>query len=60
VSQTTVELPNFHPQTLLRDWGNGQGFRLADDIHKQIELRRAKERAAAPVNLTKETPPVRQ
>jgi hypothetical protein len=30
------------------------------DIHKQIELRRAKERAAAPVNLTKETPPVRQ
>lgn len=55
-----MELPNFHPQTLLRDWGNGQGFRLADDIHKQIELRRAKERAAAPVNLTKETPPVRQ
>jgi hypothetical protein len=30
------------------------------DIHKQIELRRAKERAAAPVTLTKETPPVRQ
>jgi hypothetical protein len=33
---------------------------VAFDIHKQIELRRAKERAAAPVNLTKETPPVRQ
>jgi hypothetical protein len=30
------------------------------DIHKQIELRRAKERAATPVTLTKETPPVRQ
>ena len=30
MGQTTVELPNFHPQTLLRDWGNGQGFRLAD------------------------------
>jgi hypothetical protein len=30
------------------------------DIHKQIELRRAKERAAAPVTLSKETPPVRQ
>jgi len=30
------------------------------DIHKQTELRRAKERAAAPVTLTKETPPVRQ
>ncbi len=30
------------------------------DIHKQIELRRRKERAEAPVNLTKETSPVRQ
>jgi hypothetical protein len=30
------------------------------DIHKQIELRRAKERAATPDNLTKKTPPVRQ
>src|SRR5277367_5508569 len=24
------ELPDFHPQTILRDWGDGQGFRLAD------------------------------
>jgi len=23
-------LPDFHPQTVLRDWGNGQAFRLAD------------------------------
>src|SRR5271169_6362059 len=23
-------LPEFHPQTPLRDWGNGQAFRLAD------------------------------
>lgn len=30
MGQTTVELPDFHPQTLLRDWGNGHGFRLAD------------------------------
>jgi hypothetical protein len=28
--QTTVESPDFHPETLLRDWGNGHGFRLAD------------------------------
>jgi hypothetical protein len=33
---------------------------VAFDIHRQIELRRAKERAAAPVTLTKETQPVRQ
>jgi len=33
---------------------------VAFDIHRQIEIRRAKERAAAPVNLTKETQPVRQ
>jgi len=33
---------------------------VAFDIHRQIELRRARERAAAPVNLTKETPPLRQ
>jgi hypothetical protein len=33
---------------------------LAFDIQMQIELRRAMERAAARVNLTKETPPVRQ
>ena len=26
------EWPEFHPQTLLRDWGNGQGFRLADAL----------------------------
>jgi hypothetical protein len=24
------ELPEFHPQTLLRDRGNGKAFRLAD------------------------------
>jgi hypothetical protein len=30
------------------------------DIHKQIELRRAKERAAAPVNLAPDKPHVRQ
>ena len=33
---------------------------VAFDIHRQIELRRAKERAAAPVNLTMETSPVRR
>jgi hypothetical protein len=27
---TTSEYPEFHPQTVLRDWGNGQAFRLAD------------------------------
>jgi hypothetical protein len=26
------ELSPFHPQTPLRDWGNGQGFRLADAL----------------------------
>lgn len=26
----TSELPEFHPQTVLRDWGEGQAFRLAD------------------------------
>ena len=25
-------LPEFHPQTVLRDWGNGEGFRLADAL----------------------------
>src|SRR5580704_7555591 len=25
-------LPPYHPQTVLRDWGNGQGFRLADAL----------------------------
>jgi len=24
------EWPEFHPQTVIRDWGNGQAFRLAD------------------------------
>jgi hypothetical protein len=23
-----TQLPEFHPQTVLRDWGNGEGFRL--------------------------------
>ena len=26
------QLPEFHPQTVLRDWGNGQAFRLADAL----------------------------
>ena len=26
------ELPVFHPQTVLRDWNNGQAFRLADAL----------------------------
>ena len=25
-------LPQFHPQTVIRDWGNGQAFRLADAL----------------------------
>jgi hypothetical protein len=33
---------------------------VAFDIHKQIELRRAKERAAAPDNLAPDKPHVRQ
>jgi hypothetical protein len=32
MSLSTDELPDFHPQTVLRDWGNGQGFRLADAL----------------------------
>ncbi len=27
-----AKLPEFHPQTVLRDWGNGQAFRLADAL----------------------------
>jgi len=30
VTQGKNELPEFHPQTVIRDWGNGQAFRLAD------------------------------
>jgi len=30
VSETPDALPEFHPQTVLRDWGNGNTFRLAD------------------------------
>jgi hypothetical protein len=26
------ELPDFHPRTILRDWGNGQAFHLADAL----------------------------
>jgi hypothetical protein len=26
------ELPDFHPQAVLRDWGNGQAFHLADAL----------------------------
>ncbi len=25
-------LPDYHPQTVIREWGNGQGFRLADAL----------------------------
>ena len=25
-------LPQFHPQTIIRDWGNGQAFRLSDAL----------------------------
>ena len=28
--KSTSQLPEFHPQTIIRDWGNGQAFRLAD------------------------------
>ena len=24
------DLPEFHPQTIIREWGDGQAFRLAD------------------------------
>jgi hypothetical protein len=27
-----TQLPGFHPQTVLRDWGNGEGFRLSDAL----------------------------
>ncbi len=30
MTQGRNELPEFHPQTVIRDWGNGQAFRLAD------------------------------
>jgi type IV secretory system conjugative DNA transfer VirD4/TraG family protein len=30
VGEDDADLPDFHPQTVLRDWGNGQAFRLAD------------------------------
>lgn len=26
------ELPEFHPETILRDWGNGSAFRIADAV----------------------------
>ncbi len=32
MAQGNRELPDFHPQTVLRDWGNGQAFRLADAL----------------------------
>ncbi len=25
-------LPDFHPQTVIRNWGNGQAFRLTDAL----------------------------
>jgi len=31
-SQGKSELPDFHPTTLLRDWGGGEGFRLSDAL----------------------------
>jgi hypothetical protein len=27
-----MRLPNFHPPTVIRDWGNGQVFRLTDAL----------------------------
>ena len=30
MAQGNPDLPEFHPQTVLRDWGNGHAFRLAD------------------------------
>ena len=30
--EAVQELPDFHPQTIVRDWGNGHGFRLADAL----------------------------
>ncbi len=32
MAQAEQELPDFHPQTIIRDWGNGQAFRLADAL----------------------------
>jgi TraM recognition site of TraD and TraG len=29
---TQAELPDFHPLTVVRNWGDGQGFRLADAL----------------------------
>src|ERR1700677_4425544 len=29
-TNTMDQLPDFHPQTMLRDWGAGQAFRLSD------------------------------
>jgi hypothetical protein len=30
LAQSEQELPEFYPQTVLRDWDNGQAFRLLD------------------------------
>src|ERR1700733_3690999 len=30
--ETDRILPPFHPQTVLRDWGSGQGFYIADAL----------------------------
>lgn len=32
VPNPPAELPDYHPQTVLRDWGNGQAFHLADAL----------------------------
>jgi hypothetical protein len=32
MNQNNLTLPPFHPLTVLRDWGNGLGFRLADAL----------------------------
>src|SRR3984957_10421928 len=32
VPDSSEEWPDFHPQTVLRDWGNGQAFRLGDAL----------------------------
>jgi len=30
--QPESQLPEFHPETILRDWGNGSAFRIADAV----------------------------
>jgi hypothetical protein len=32
MAEGVMALPDFHPQTILRDWGNGQAFHLSDAL----------------------------